>query len=68
MSLCTVKTSRKLYPEIPNHRLNTMCEYLDIPLINHHDALEDSRACAQILLHQEKMFGTDPLKKLVLMK
>jgi DNA polymerase-3 subunit epsilon len=45
-----------------------MCELLDIPLNNHHDALEDSRACANILLHQEKMFGVEPLKKLVMMK
>nr|HPR82028.1 exonuclease domain-containing protein [Enterococcus sp.] len=62
------KTSRKLYPEIANHKLNTMCKLLDIPLNNHHDALEDSRACANILLHQEKMFGVEPLKKLVMMK
>uniref|UniRef100_UPI00403F615E 3'-5' exonuclease n=1 Tax=Candidatus Enterococcus willemsii TaxID=1857215 RepID=UPI00403F615E len=68
LSLCTVKTSRKLYPEVPNHKLNTMCDFLNIPLNNHHDALEDSRACANILLHQEKMFGVEPLKKLVLMK
>lgn len=65
LSLCTVRTSRKLYPECSNHRLNTMCDYLNIGLDNHHDALEDSRACAQILLRQEGSFGTDPLKKLV---
>lgn len=65
LSLCTVRTSRKLYPECPNHRLNTMCDHLQIDLENHHDALEDSRACAQILLHQADSFGTDPLKKLV---
>lgn len=68
LSLCTVQTSRKLYPEIPNHRLNTMCDFLNIPLNHHHDALEDSRACANILLHQEKYFGVEPLKKLVLVK
>ena len=68
LSLCTVQTSRKLYPEVTNHRLNTMCELLNIPLHHHHDALEDSRACAQILLHQEKYFGLTPLKKLVRMK
>ncbi|KAF1302398.1 3'-5' exonuclease [Enterococcus saccharolyticus] len=68
LSLCTVKTSRKLYPEVPNHKLNTMCDFLNIPLNNHHDALEDSRACANILLHQERTFGVEPLKKLVLMK
>lgn len=68
LSLCTVKTSRRLFPEMPNHRLNTVCENLDITLKNHHDALEDSRACAEILLYQEKYFGTDPLKKLVTVK
>ena len=68
LSLCTARSSRKLYPEFPNHRLNTMCEMLDITLENHHDALEDSRACAEILLRQEAQFGTDPLKKMVTIK
>lgn len=68
LSLCTVKTSRKLFPEFPNHKLNTVCENLNITLNNHHDALEDSRACAEILLQQEQRFGVEPLKKLVLVK
>lgn len=68
LSLCTVKTSRKLFPEMPNHKLNTVCENLHISLANHHDALEDSRACAEILLYQEKHFGVEPLKKLVTIK
>lgn len=68
LSLCTVKTSRKLFPEMPNHKLNTVCDKLNIQLNNHHDALEDSRACAEILLYQEKHFGVEPLKKLVTMK
>jgi len=65
MSLCTVRTSRKLYPGLYNHRLNTVCEYLSIDLDHHHHALEDSLACANILLQQEKQFGVEPLKKLV---
>ncbi|MGX7352558.1 exonuclease, DNA polymerase III, epsilon subunit [Enterococcus canis] len=65
LSLCTVTTSRKLFPEFTNHRLNTVCDELGIQLDNHHDALEDSRACANILLYQESHFGTEPLKKLV---
>lgn len=68
LSLCTVKTSRRLFPEFPNHRLNTMCERLDIQLENHHNALDDSLACANILLKQEALFGTEPLKKLVVPK
>lgn len=40
-----------------------MCDFLHIPLDNHHDALADSRACANILLEEEKYFGTEPFKK-----
>lgn len=65
LTLDTVRTSRKFYQNLPNYRLNTVCGYLDIPLLNHHDALEDSRACAEILLAQEKEFGRTPLKKFV---
>ncbi|MDH6363295.1 DNA polymerase-3 subunit epsilon [Enterococcus sp. PF1-24] len=65
LSLCTVETSRKLFPEMRNHKLNTVSAALGITLENHHDALEDSRACANILLYQEAHFGTAPLKKLV---
>lgn len=68
LSLCTVQTSRKLYPEFANHRLNTVCQNLHISLEHHHDALEDSRACAKILLRQENDFGVAPLKKLVVSK
>lgn len=65
LSLCTVKTSRKLFPTMTNHRLDTVCANLNITLNNHHDALEDSRACAEILLYQAANFGVEPLKKLV---
>ncbi|MBE9389667.1 3'-5' exonuclease [Vagococcus salmoninarum] len=65
LSLCTVKTSRKLFPNFENHRLNTVCDYLNITLDNHHNALEDSIACANILLYQAEQFGIEPLKELV---
>lgn len=47
---CTCQMGRRCFPELPNHRLNTLCSYLDIPL-DHHQAASDSRACAQLLLH-----------------
>ena len=47
---CTVRMGRSCCPELPNHKLNTMCTYLQIPL-HHHQAGSDSRACAQLLLH-----------------
>lgn len=65
LSLCTVRTSKKLFPEFENHKLNTVSEKLGITLDNHHNALDDSLACANILLYQASHFGIDPLKKLV---
>lgn len=64
-TLCTVQSSRRLLTELPNHKLNTVCDYFGINLENHHHALDDSNACATILLHLENNFGTEPLKKLV---
>ncbi len=47
---CTCQISRRLLPQLPNHRLDTLCQYLHLEL-NHHQAGSDSRACGQILLH-----------------
>ena len=32
LSLCTVKSSRRLFPEFPNHRLNTVCRKFEHPI------------------------------------
>jgi DNA polymerase-3 subunit epsilon len=64
-TLCTVQSSRKLITGIPNYKLNTVSAHLGIQLDNHHHALDDSNASAEILLYLENHFGTDPLKKLV---
>ena len=47
---CTCQMGRRCYPQLPNHKLNTLCEYLDIPL-DHHQAGSDSRACAELMIH-----------------
>jgi DNA polymerase-3 subunit epsilon len=46
--VCTCRIGRRLLPQAPNHRLNTLAELLDIPL-QHHNALSDARACAGLL-------------------
>lgn len=46
---CTCQMGRRCYPQFPNHKLNTMCEYLGIAL-DHHQAGSDSRACGELLL------------------
>ncbi|RUT73634.1 3'-5' exonuclease [Ancylomarina longa] len=47
--MCTVQISRILWPGMPNHKLNTMAHLFNIPL-KHHDALEDTLACAKIAI------------------
>jgi len=47
---CTCQMGRRLLPELPNHKLNTICDYLGVEL-DHHHAGSDSRACAEIMLH-----------------
>ena len=56
--MCTVRMGRRIYPRLPDHRLNTMCEALDIPL-DHHQAGSDSRAAA-FLLADYLAKGIDP--------
>ncbi len=47
----TVKVARGAWDLRPT-RLPDVCRYLDIPL-DHHDALSDATACAQIILHAD---------------
>ncbi|HMO79368.1 MAG TPA: exonuclease domain-containing protein [Pyrinomonadaceae bacterium] len=50
-SLCTVKLSRRLLPNIANHKLNTVAGHYHIDLINHHRAVDDARATAHIFVN-----------------
>ncbi|MFN7927005.1 MAG: 3'-5' exonuclease [Blastocatellia bacterium] len=45
---CTVKLARQVW-RLPSHKLNLVCEHLQIPL-QHHNALSDAEACAKIVL------------------
>ena len=40
--LCTVQLSRKLLPDIENHKLKTVAEHYSISLVNHHRASDDA--------------------------
>lgn len=46
----TLTLSRKFIDDVSNHKLNTLCEYFNIGLYNHHNALDDSCATAELLL------------------
>ena len=56
--LCPCRMSRKLLPELPDHRLNTLADYFAIPL-RHHEAASDSQACGEIFLRHVRS-GADP--------
>lgn len=47
--LDTVGISRRVYPELYNHKLDTCAAYLNIDL-NHHNGQSDAYACLMILL------------------
>ena len=47
---CTCQMSRRLLPQLPNHKLDTLCRYLGLEL-DHHHAGSDSRACGEVFLH-----------------
>lgn len=49
--LCTVKLSRKLLPDIVNHKLKTVAEHYSIDLTNHHRAAADAHATAHIFVN-----------------
>lgn len=49
--LCTVQLSRKLVPNIENHKLNTVAEHFCVNLENHHRASHDAHATARIFIN-----------------
>lgn len=53
--LDTVKISRIVYPELYNHKLNTVAEYLGISL-NHHNGKSDAFACMMIVLRSMESY------------
>ena len=48
--LCTVRLSRRVLPDIPNHRLDTIAAHFSIPIVSRHRAGSDALATAEIFL------------------
>ena len=49
----SVTISRRIWPCLPNHQLQTVAAHLGIPL-DHHNAASDARACAEIIRQAER--------------
>ncbi len=46
----TLELARFLYPELKNHRLNTLCKKFDIELTQHHRAIYDAEATGYLVM------------------
>ena len=47
---CTCQGARKTFPDLENHKLNTVAAHCGFDLTNHHNALADAEACAYIAM------------------
>ena len=54
--VCTVAMARRAFPELPNHKLDSVCDHCDIALM-HHDAASDAEACARVALECAAVVG-----------
>ncbi len=60
----SVLLSRVIHPDLVNHKLNTVCEYLNVDL-NHHHAGSDALGCLAIVMDAMDMTGIYDPQKLV---
>lgn len=61
---CTVRIARKVWPDLENHKLNTLGNYFHIDF-NHHNALDDARTCAAVALLAGKACKTASFAEMV---
>lgn len=61
---CTVQIAKRVWPNLPNHKLGTLGEYFHIDF-NHHNALDDARTCAMIALRAAEKCKADSLPQLI---
>ncbi len=50
----TLGLARTLYGDLKNHKLDTVCDHLGVSLLNHHRAVDDAKATADIFLLMAK--------------
>ncbi|HZK33446.1 MAG TPA: PolC-type DNA polymerase III [Tissierellaceae bacterium] len=48
--LDTLELARTVFPELKNHKLNTVAKHMSVSLDNHHRAVDDANATAEIFL------------------
>lgn len=61
---CSVEISRKVWPDLPNHKLNTVAAHLGFSF-RHHQALDDARACAHVVAAAAAETGASSVEELL---
>lgn len=54
--LCSYQLSRRLIEGIGSYSLKSVCDHFEIDIINHHHALSDAQACAEIVLNLSREY------------
>ena len=49
-TMCSCTLAKRAFPGLISYSLEPVCDFLDIPLLNHHRAGDDAEACAEIVL------------------
>jgi len=52
--LCTVSIARRLWKQLPNHKLNTLAGFFNFKF-KHHNAIDDAIVCAKVAIEALKM-------------
>lgn len=58
---CTCRLSRRIYPFLVNHQLQTVAAYCGYDLTHHHHAMADAYACAHIAVAMMREKGVGRL-------
>ena len=58
---CTCRLSRRMYPFLANHQLQTVAAHCGYDLIYHHHAMADAYACAHIAATMMREKGVERL-------
>ena len=45
---CTMCMMKSMHPELASHKLPSICDFFNIPMSKHHEAMSDAKACKDI--------------------
>lgn len=63
----TLDMARKLFPDLPNHKLSTLSDYIGVSQLPDHNAMNDILATKDVLLHMVKRLRSTYLDRMRVM-